>query len=64
MMRPPPWARRCWQRGADELDRPEQVGRDDVLDLLVGKLFRSSEQTVASVADNYVDASKLRKRVL
>ena len=53
-----------WQRGADELDRSEQVGRNNVLDLLVRKLFRCSEQTVARVADQHVDASMLSKRAL
>jgi len=53
---------KVWQRDPYELDRPEQVGRDDVLDLLVGEFFRSSEEAVASVAHNHVDASKLSKR--
>src|SRR5689334_16232965 len=42
-----------WQCGADEMYRPDQIRCDDVLDLLVGKLFRSSKQTVACVADNH-----------
>ena len=50
-----------WQRGADELDRPDQVGRDDVLNLLVSKFFRRSKQAVASVADQHVDAPELRE---
>ena len=62
MMRPPPWARRCGSSGADELDRPDQVGRDDVLDLLVGEFLRRAEQAVAGVADDHVDASELGER--
>jgi hypothetical protein len=37
------------QRGTDEMDRPDEVGRDDVFDLLVGELLRRAEQAVASV---------------
>ena len=46
------------QRGADELDRPEEVGRQDVLDLRVGGLLGRAEQAVARVADDDVDASE------
>jgi hypothetical protein len=47
------------QRGADELDRPDEVGRDDVFDLLVGELLRGAKQAVAGVADDHLDASEL-----
>jgi hypothetical protein len=46
------------QRGTDELDRPDQIGCDDVFDLLVAEFLRRAEQPVASVADDYVDASE------
>ena len=46
-----------WQRGADELDRPDQVGRDNVLDLLVGEFLRGTEQAVAGITDDDVDSS-------
>ena len=35
------------QHGADELNRPDQVGRDDVVDLLVGEFLRRAEQAVS-----------------
>jgi hypothetical protein len=50
------------QRGSDEVDRPDQVGRDDVFDLLVAELLCRAEQAVAGVADDHVDASALRER--
>jgi hypothetical protein len=46
------------QRDTDKLDRSEQVGRDDVFDLLVRELFRRAEQAVASVADDHIDEAE------
>lgn len=47
------------QRRADEVDRTDEVGRDDVLDLGVGRLLGRAEQPVAGVADEHVDAPEV-----
>ena len=47
------------QGGADQLDGADQVGVDDVADLLVGKLLRRAEQAVARVAHDHIDAPEL-----
>src|SRR5208337_4437178 len=59
-----PLSAKVRQRGADEVDRPDQVGRDDVFHLLVGELLRCAEQAVTGVADDHVDPSALRERAL
>lgn len=48
------WSFEC--RRADELDGPDEVGVDDVGDLFVGELLGRSEQAVAGVAHDHVDA--------
>jgi hypothetical protein len=50
------------QGRADHLDRAGQVGRDNVLDLVVGQLLGRAEQTVAGVIDDDVDAPELGER--
>ena len=50
------------QRGTDQMDRPDQVRRDDVLDLLVCEFLRGAKQAVTGVADDHVDPSVLRER--
>ena len=48
------------QRGANEVDRPDEVGRDDVLDLVIGQLLGRPEQPVAGIADEHVDTPEIR----
>ena len=50
------------QHGTDELDRPDQVGGDHVIDLLVGELLSRAEQAVAGVAYDHVDAFEPSER--
>jgi hypothetical protein len=52
------------QGRADELDRAGQVGGDQVVDLPVGELLGGTEQAVSGVADDDVDAAKLRERAV
>lgn len=47
--------------GTDKLDRPDEVGVDDVTDLVVGVLLACAEQAIASVADDDIDASEASK---
>ncbi len=50
------------QGRADQLDRAGQVGRDDVVDLVVGQLLGRAEQAVAGVIDDDVDPPELGER--
>ena len=47
------------QDRTDELYRPDKVGRDHHVDLLVAEFLGGSEQAVSGVADDDVDAAEL-----
>jgi hypothetical protein len=59
MMRPPALRAQVRQHGADELDRPDEVRGDDVVDLFIGELLGGTEEAVARVAHDHLDASEL-----
>ena len=44
-----------------KLDRPEEICGELVSNLLVGKFFRRAEETIACVADDYIDLSDSAK---
>ena len=52
------------QGRADQLDGASQVGGDDVVDLGVSELLGGTEQAVAGIADDHVDAADLVERAV
>ena len=44
--------------------KPEQVGRNNVLDLRVAELLRGTKKAVAGVADDHLNAPQLREQAL
>src|SRR5215472_18061327 len=51
-----PQMRQC---GAYELDRPEEICRELVCDLLVAKFLCCAEESIARIADDHIDSAKL-----
>jgi hypothetical protein len=52
------------QRRADDVNRPEQVGVQDLLDLPVGRFLDRSEHAVAGVVDDHVDRAERVERLV
>ena len=50
-----------WQRGADHLDGADEVRIDLVADLVIAYLLRGAEEPAASIVDDHMDLSEMRK---